>query len=170
MDALMSFANDMGQWSCSSASISPIPPPHSTSIDGQMKNRGPCAVTAPSHSTAAKLGRCWDGLSWIPALLTSWIKQHWWEMSSMSPCRHHTTLSLAGIWVGFVPSCWASRGAGLGVGRSSICYLQRHVCDCHLPRRAKRKWAVFQTTGGFPLGTLLQLFFSSPRFQVQLQT
>lgn len=126
MDALTSFAYDMGQWSCSSASISPTPPtPIPLPLMGRWKIGDPGLPQL--HPTAPLQNRADAGMGSAERL-------HRWqaELSSTdgrrAACPHAGT-TLRSAWqefgVGFVPGRWASRGAGLGVGRSSICYLQR---------------------------------------------
>lgn len=124
----------------------------------------------------------------LTALLQNWAdagtgsaeRPHRWqaELSSTdgrrAACPHAGT-TLRSAWqefgVGFAPSCWASRGAGLGVGRSSICYLRTTRVWQPSPTPCQEEMSCVSNHWRFSFGDpLTAFFFSSPRFQVKLQT
>lgn len=109
------------------------------------------------------------------ASLTNWIKLRWWKTS----CIPLWTPRSAGLgrnsrliipvlcvvwswgrgsraeqgWVlGLEQGGGRARPRTQGAAASAAC--RWHRSDSYLPLHAKRKWAVVQTTGGFPFGTL----------------
>lgn len=114
MDALMSFANDMGQWSCSSASISPIPPPpNPLPLTGRWKIGDP--VLSQLHLTALLQ-------NWADAGMGSAEFPHCWqaELSSTdgrwAACPHAgTTLHSAWQEFGWVLSPAAGQAEEQGL-------------------------------------------------------
>lgn len=111
------------------------------------------------------------------ASLTNWMKLYWWKTSCIHPPLD-TTLRWA--WQEFQADnprcvelresqeglsragCSGRRGDGHGLGTqgaAASAASRWHISDSYLHIHAKRKWAVLQTAGGFPFGTLSHSFF-----------
>lgn len=89
----------------------------------------------------------------------------------MSPCRHHATLSLAGIWGGFCPRPLGKQRSRAWCGEEQHLLPPNDTCVTAISRAVPRgNELCFKPLEVFLWGPSYSLFFSSPRFQVQLQT
>lgn len=173
---------DMEWWNCSSANISSSP--FQSYWKANEKQRLPEPHVTVHSLASAGMVLIRSGSPKPSASLTNWIKLHWWKTSFIplwtprsAGLGRNSRLIMLVLWSWDRGGCsgWSRRGDEHGLARRE----QQHLLppddtyltliSCH----AKRKWAVVQTAGGFPFGTLSHSFFYfilSPRFQVRLQT
>lgn len=163
---------DMERWNGSSANISTSPLESYWKANEKQRLPEP-HLTVPNLASAGMVVMA-SGSPKPSAALTNWIKLHWWKTSCIplwtprsAGLGRNSRLIIPVLWSwGRARRGWAEVGAGGGdehglgtQGAAASAASRWHISDSYLPIHAKRKWAVVQTTGGFPFGTHSHSFF-----------